>query len=191
LPVPDLVGRRLRPAVLDHMWCGDLSAIPTGQGWLYLAPVIDLASRRLLGWSMSDAPDAQPMIDALAHAVAARGVTRKDGVIFHCDRGTQYLSHAFAQACWRLGVIQPAGRTGSCLDNAVAERFFASLKVELVNRCRYQNRAKARTSTFAWIGRYNHRRLHSTLSYLPPIEWEKQRRRVPAAHVERAGSCAA
>jgi transposase InsO family protein len=189
--VPDLVGRRLRPAVLDHVWCGDLSAIPTGQGWLSLATVIDLASRRLLGWSMSDAPDAQLMIDALAHGVTARGVTRTDGVIFHCDRGTQYLSHAFAQACWRLGVVQSAGRTGSCLDNALAESFFASLKVELVNRCRYQNRAEARTSIFTWIARYNHRRLHSTLSYLPPIEWEKQHRRVPAAHVERAGSCAA
>jgi transposase InsO family protein len=96
-PVPDLVGRRLRPAVLDHVWCGDLSAIPTGQGWLYLATVIDPASRRLLGWLMSDAPDAQLMIDALEHAVAARGVTHTDGVIFHSDRGTQYLSHAFAQ----------------------------------------------------------------------------------------------
>lgn len=164
--------------------------IPTGEGWLYLATVIDLASRRLLGWSMSDAPDAQLMIDALEHAVAAREVTRKDGVIFHSDRGTQYLSHAFAQACWRLGVVQPAGRTASCLDTA-AERFFASLKVELVHRCRYQNRAEARTSIFAWIARYNHRRLYSTLSYLPPIEWEEQHRRVPAAHVERAGSCAA
>jgi transposase InsO family protein len=189
--VLDLVGRRLRPAVLDHGWYGDLSDIPTGQGWLYLAIVTDLASRRLLGWSMSNTPDAQLMIDALAHAVAARGVTRTDGVIFHCDRGTQYLSHAFAQACWRLGVVQSAGRTGSCLDNAVAESFFASLKVELVHRCRYQNRAEARTSIFAWIARSNHRRLHSTLSYLPPIEWEKQHRRVPAAHVERAGSCAA
>jgi transposase InsO family protein len=171
------------------VWCSVRH--PTGQGWLYLAIVTDLASRRLLGWSMSNTPDAQLMIDALAHAVAARGVTRTDGVIFHCDRGTQYLSHAFAQACWRLGVVQSAGRTGSCLDNAVAESFFASLKVELVHRCRYQNRAEARTSIFAWIARSNHRRLHSTLSYLPPIEWEKQHRRVPAAHVERAGSCAA
>lgn len=87
--VPDLVGRHFRPAVLDHVWCGDLSYIPTGEGWLYLATVIDLASRRLLGWSMSTTPDAQLMIDALDHAVAARGVSRMDGVIFHSDRGTQ------------------------------------------------------------------------------------------------------
>lgn len=190
-PLPDLVGRHFRPAVLDQVWCGDLSYIPTGEGWLYLATVIDLASRRLLGWSMSDTPDAQLMIDALDHAVAARAVARMDGVIFHSDRGTQYMSHAFAQACSRLGVVQSAGRTGSCLDNAVAESFFASLKVELVNRCRYQTRGEARTSIFAWIARYNHRRLHSTLSYLPPIEWEEQHRRVPVARVERAGSCAA
>lgn len=173
-PVPDLVGRCFAPAGLDQVWCGDLTYIPTGQGWLYLATVIDLASRRLIGWSMSDTPDAQLMIAALTHAVAERGRSRMNGVIFHHDRGTQYMSIAFSQACWRLGVIQSASRTGSCLDNAVAESFFATLKVELVNRCRYQTRQQARTSIFAWIARYNDRRLHSTLNYLPPTEYEQR-----------------
>jgi transposase InsO family protein len=137
---------------------------------------------------MSDTPDAQLMIDALAHAVAERGVSRMSGVIFHHDRGTQYMSHAVAQACWQLGVVQSASRTGSCLDNAVAESFFATLKVELVNRCRYQTRQEARTSIFAWVARYNDRRLHSSLGYRPPTEWQEQHRR---AQVGRAGSCAA
>ncbi|WP_165492085.1 IS3 family transposase [Egibacter rhizosphaerae] len=172
-PMPDLVGRHFDPAWPGHVWCGDLTYVPTGEGWLYVATVIDLASRRLIGWSMSDTPDAQLMIAALDHAVAERGVARMNGVIFHHDRGTQYMSAAFAQACWRLGVTQSASRTGSCLDNAVAESFFATLKVELVNRCRYQTRREARTSIFRWIARYNDRRLHSTLNYLPPTEWEQ------------------
>jgi putative transposase len=88
-PIPDLVGRCFDPPAPDRVWCGDLSYIPTGEGWLYLATVIDLASRRLLGWSMSTTPDAQLMIAALEHAVAERGVSRTDGVIFHHDRGTQ------------------------------------------------------------------------------------------------------
>ncbi|QBI18363.1 IS3 family transposase [Egibacter rhizosphaerae] len=109
-PMPDLVGRHFDPAWPDHVWCGDLTYVPTGEGWLYVATVIDLASRRLIGWSMSDTPDAQLMIAALDHAVAERGVVRMNGVIFHHDRGTQYMSEAFAQACWRLGVTQSASR---------------------------------------------------------------------------------
>jgi putative transposase len=171
-PIPDLVGRLFDPDEVDRVWCGDLSYIPTAQGWLYLATVIDLASRRLLGWSMGDRPDAQLMIDALESAVAARGRRRMDEVVFHSDRGTQYTSTAFRGACERLGVIQSMGRTGSCLDNAVAESFFATLKVELVNRARYRNRLEARTAIFEWIHRYNARRLHSTLGFIPPLEWE-------------------
>ena len=96
-----------------------------------------------------------------------------DGVLFHSDRGTQYTSQAFQSACARLGVAQSMSRTGSCLDNAVAESLLATLKVELVNRVRYQTRRQARTSIFAWIHRYNARRPHSSLGYLPPLEYEK------------------
>lgn len=155
-------------------WCGDISYIPTAEGWLYLATVVDLASRRLLGWSMSTTPDAQLTVDALEAAVTARGRARMDQVVFHSDRGATYTSKAFRAACARLGVVRSMSRTGSCLDNAVAESLFATLKVELVNRARYQTRREARTSIFAWIHRYNARRLHSSLNYLPPLEWEAQ-----------------
>lgn len=173
-PIPDLVGRMFNPARPDTAWCGDLTYIPTEQGWLYLATVIDLASRRLIGWAMGPRADSQLMITALEEAVACRGRARMDEVIFHHDRGTQYMSGAFAGACARLGVTQSASRTGSCLDNAVAESFFATLKISLAGSGRYRTRAAARSAIFRWIAYYNHRRLHSTLGYRPPIEWEQQ-----------------
>ncbi len=171
-PLPDLVGRLFDPERLDHTWAGDITYIPTEEGWLYLASVIDLASRRLVGWSMSRFADADLVNDALDAAVATRGRTTMEGTIFHSDRGSQYTSAAFRGACERRSIRQSAGRTGSCLDNAVAESFFATLKVEQVNRFRYRTRAEARTSIFAWIARYNRRRLHSTIGFMPPIEWE-------------------
>lgn len=173
-PLPDLLGRAFQPALLDTAWCGDITYIPTGEGWLYLATTLDLASRRLLGWSMGARHDATLVIDALEAAVAARGRHTMNGTIFHSDRGAEYTSAACRAACERLGLSQSAGRTGSCLDNAVAESFFASLKVELVNRYRFDTRAEARQAIFAWIVRYNRRRLHSTLGFIPPIEWEQR-----------------
>jgi transposase InsO family protein len=105
---------------------------------------------------------------------ATRGVKRLDGTIFHSDRGAEYVSAGCIAACQRLGLRQSMSRTGSCLDNAVAESWFASLKVELVHRAHYRTRAEARTAIFAWIAWYNRFRLHSTNGYLPPIEWEQQ-----------------
>jgi putative transposase len=154
-PIADLVGRQFQPSLLDTVWCGDITYVPTGQGWLYLATVIDLASRRLIGWSMGEKHDATLVVDALGMAVAARGRTRMDGTIFHHDRGSEYTSTAFRTACIRLGVIQSSSRTGSCLDNAVAESFFATLKVELVHRLAFATRADARRAIFAWVHRYN------------------------------------
>jgi putative transposase len=148
--------------------------IPTDEGWLYLASVIDLGSRRLLGWSMGEAHDADLVCNAAAAAVAARGRDRMDGTVFHSDRGSEYTSAKFRQACTNLGLRQSTGRTGSCLDNAVAEAFFATLKVELVNRRRFRTRAEARTAIFAWLHYYNARRLHSTLQHMTPLEWEQQ-----------------
>jgi putative transposase len=173
-PLPDLLGRAFQPELPNLAWCGDITYIPTGEGWLYLATTLDLASRRLLGWSMGERHDASLVIDALDAAVAARGRTQMAGTIFHSDRGAEYTSAACRAACERLGLTQSAGRTGSCLDNAVAESFFASLKVELVNRYRFATRAQARQAIFAWIVRYNRQRLHSTLGFVPPIEWEEQ-----------------
>jgi putative transposase len=99
-----------------------------------------------------------------------------DGTIFPSDRGSEYASAACIDVCERLGLRRSMGRTGSCLDNAVAESFFATLKVELVDRCHYRTRVQARASIFRWIAWYNLRRLHSTNNYLPPLEWEQQHR---------------
>ncbi len=131
---PDLVGRLFDPTRPDMAWCGDVTYIPTDEGWLYLASVIDLASRHLLGWSMGAHHDAGLVTGALDAAVAARGRRRMPGTIFHTDRGAEYTAGACVAACARLGLRRSMGRTGSCLDNAVAESWFASLKVELVDR---------------------------------------------------------
>ena len=177
-PAPDLVGRLFDPDQPDVAWCGDITYIPTDEGWLYLASVIDLASRHLLGWSMDNCHDAGLVVGALEAAAATRGRHRMDGTIFHTDRGGEYTSAACIDVCERLGLRRSMGRTGSCLDNAVAESFFATLKVELVDRCHYRTRAQARASIFRWIAWYNLRRLHSTNGYLPPLEWEQQHRHV-------------
>lgn len=174
--IPDLVGRAFQPELLDTVWCGDITYVRTGAGWLYLATVIDLASRRLIGWSMGDRHDASLVVAALKMAVAVRGRHRMNGTIFHHDRGSEYTSEAFRTACHTLGVTQSAGRTGSCLDNAVAESFFATLKVELVHRLHFATRADARRAIFAWIHRYNHRRRHSTIGMIPPALYEQLHR---------------
>jgi hypothetical protein len=155
-------------------WCGDITYIPTEEGWLCLASVIDLASRHLLGWSMGTRHDARLVCDALDAAAATRGVKRLDGTIVHTDRGAEYASAAWIAACQRPGLRQSMSRTGSCLDNAVAESWFASLKVELTHRQHSRTLAEARTAIFAWIAWYNRFRLHSTNGYLPPVEWEQQ-----------------
>jgi putative transposase len=175
-PAPDLLGRLFDPDRPDVAWCGDITYIPTDEGWLYLASVLELASRHLLGWSMGDCHDAGLVCDALQAAVATRGRQRMDDTIFHSDRGAEYASAVCIDTCERLGLRRSMGRTGSCLDNAVAESFFATLKVELVDRHRYHTRAEARASIFAWIAWYNRRRLHSTNNYLPPLEWEQRHR---------------
>jgi putative transposase len=172
-PAPDLLGRLFDPDQPDVAWCSDVTYIPTGEGWLYLASVIDLASRHLLGYSMAIHHDAALVTGALEAAVATRGQARMDGTVFHSDRGGEYTSAACIAACTRLGLRRSMSRTGSCLDNAVAESWFASLKVELVHRAHYRTRAEARAAVFAWIAWYNRFRLHSTRGYLPPIEWEQ------------------
>jgi putative transposase len=177
--IPDLVGRAFQPELLDTVWCGDITYIRTGEGWLYLATVIDLASRRLIGWSMGERHDTTLVVDALKMAVASRGRRTMDGTIFHHDRGSEYTSETFRTVCRDLGVTQSCGRTGSCLDNAVAESFFATLKVELIHRLYLPNRAVARQAIFVWANHYNHQRRHSTIGMIPPADYEQQQDQTP------------
>jgi transposase InsO family protein len=170
-PIPDLIGRRFDPGAPDVGWVSDITYIRTGQGWLYLATVLDLGSRRLVGYSMANHMRTELVSDALKMAVAVRGGNTR-GIIFHSDRGSQYMSRDFQQLVKEYGMRQSVGRTGVCFDNAVAESFFGSLKRELVSRYRFGDRDSARRAIFTWINRYNTRRLHSTLGYVPPIEWE-------------------
>jgi putative transposase len=173
-PAPDLLGRLFNPDRPDVAWCGDVTWIPTDEGWLYLASVLDLASRHLVGYSMSTHHDARLVCEALQAGVTTRGRPHMPDTIFHADRGSEYTSAACIATCQRLGLRRSMSRTGSCLDNAVAESWFASLKVELVHRAHYRTRAEARAAMFAWIAWYNRFRLHSANDYLPPIEWEQQ-----------------
>ncbi|GIJ36278.1 IS3 family transposase [Micromonospora sediminimaris] len=168
-----LIGRDFTAAAPDQRWCGDITYLRVRTGWLFLATVIDIATRRLVGWSINTHMRTGLVIDALDAAVAARG-GRVDGVIFHADRGTQYSSGAFADACRRHGVRRSMGRTGSSYDNALAETFFATLKRELdVDRRRWATVTDARRDVFRWIAFYNHRRRHCALDYLSPADYEQ------------------
>ncbi len=137
--------------------------------------MLDLGSRRLLGYSMANHMRTELVANALTMAAGARGAAT-EGIIFHGDRGSQYLSGDYRQLVTDLGMAQSVGRTGVCWDNSVAEAFWSSLKRELVHRYRFPNRASARRAIFAWINRYNQLRLHSSLGYVAPIEWENQYR---------------
>jgi transposase InsO family protein len=172
-PMPDLIGRRFDPGEPDVAWVGDITYIATGEGWLYLASVLDLGSRRWLGYSMADHMRTELVSDALDMAVATRGGLVK-GTIFHGDRGSQYMSGDYRKLVTGHAMAQSVGRTGVCWDNAVAESAWSSLKRELVHRYRFSTRAEARRAIFAWINRYNSRRRHSTLGYIAPISWEQQ-----------------
>ena len=168
----DRVGRDFNPTATNIIWCGDITYLRTGEGWLYLATVIDLFSRRVIGWSLAEHLRTSLVADALETAVATRG-GHINGVIFHSDRGCQYTSAEFGELCDRLGVVQSMGATGVCWDNAAAESFFGSLKRELAHRHRWATRAEARRAVIRWIeGWFNSRRLHSSLSYRTPIETE-------------------
>ncbi|MEU5552855.1 IS3 family transposase [Micromonospora sp. NPDC047793] len=172
-PTPDLIGRDFTATAPDQRWCGDITYLRVGAGWLFLATVIDIATRRLIGWSINTHMRTGLVIDALDAAVAARG-GRVDGVIFHADRGAQYRSGAFADTCRRHGVRRSMGRIGSSYDNALAEAFFATLKRELdVDRRRWATETDARRDVFRWIAFYNHRRRHSALNYLSPADYEQ------------------
>lgn len=171
----DLVRRDFAPGAPDVIWAGDITFIPTSEGWLHLAVVLDVGSRRLVGYAMATHMRARLVVDALEMAAAARG-GRTAGIVFHSDRGPQYLAQEHATALARHGMRQSAGRVGNCWDNSVVESFFASLKRELVHQRRFVTREQARREIFTWLGRYNTQRLHSSLNYQTPTEWEDHHR---------------
>jgi putative transposase len=173
--IPDLVGRCFQPGAPDTAWCQDITYIATGEGWLYLASVLDLGSRRLLGYSMADHMRTELVLDALGMAVTARGGTVA-GTIAHADRGSQYTSNDYLEFCQHHQLRPSVGRTGVCWDNAVAESFWESLKRECLQGRVFATRAEARRAIFRWINWYNTTRLHTSLNSVPPIEWEQQYR---------------
>jgi transposase InsO family protein len=170
---PDLVQRGFAPGAPDVAWCQDITYVPTGEGWLYLACVLDLGSRRLLGYSMAEHMRTELVLDALRMAIAARGGTVHN-VIGHADRGTQYTSNDYLEFCGEHHIRPSVGRTGICWDNAVAESFWESLKRECLYGKMFPTRAEARRAIFRWINWYNARRLHSSLDYVSPVVWEQQ-----------------
>ena len=177
----DLVGRDFNPDAPDVAWCGDITYLRTAEGWLFLATVIDMFSRRVIGWSITTHMRTDLVADALRMAVAARG-GNVTGVIFHTDRGSQYTSTVFGQLCTDLGVRQSMGETGICFDNAVAEAFFASLKREMYYRQAWATRAEARRAVIRWIETwFNPRRLHTTNGFRSPeqkeADWYRQDRK--------------
>jgi len=169
----DRVNRDFNPTAPDTLWCGDITYLRTGEGWVFWATVIDLFSRRVIGWSVADHMRTELVANALDMAVATRGGRVQAGVVFHSDRGSQYTSADFGELCDGHGVVQSMGATGVCWDNAAAESFFGTLKREHANRRRWATRADARRDLIRWIeGWYNQRRLHSTINYNSPVEYE-------------------
>lgn len=168
----NLLDRRFRQGTVNRAWVADITYVPTGEGWLYLAAVLDLASRRIVGWSMSERMPAKLVCDALAMAYFRRKPAA--GLIVHSDRGVQYASHAHRAQLSQYQMVQSMSRKANCWDNAPMESFFKSLKVELVHRCRYPTRDEARADIVNWIeGFYNARRLHSALGYQSPVQFER------------------
>lgn len=182
---PDLVHRTFDAIAPDVLWVGDMTEIETGEGKFYLATVLDLFSRRLLGYAMGAHHDAALVSASLKMAAATRG-GRVDGVIFHSDRGSEYTSEAYNSLCDRLGVVQSMGRVGSALDNAAAESFNSLIKVEYIHRHHFATRTEARLKIATWITDfYNPRRRHSGAAGLAPIEFERTIREARANHHQK------
>ncbi len=169
---PDLVKRDFPAAVVNRKWYGDGTEIPTDEGKLYLDSILDMASRRVLGFALGEHHDARLAYGALAMAIAVRG-GQAPGVIFHTDQGSEYTANAFRAACERLGVTQSMGRPGSALDNAVIEFWHSTLEFELRRLEHFATKAAARAGVAAWIEDYNTIRKHSALGMRSPAGYER------------------
>jgi transposase InsO family protein len=166
------VARQFTVEQLDHLWVGDITYIPTWEGWLYLAVLIDACSRRVVGWAMAEQLGGELTRDALAMALTRRRPTAE--LVHHSDRGSQYTAAAYQALLAQHGVAASMSRAGDCYDNALAESFMATLKTELIDRQPWPTRRAARHAIFDWIeGFYNRRRLHSALGYQSPATFEK------------------
>jgi putative transposase len=172
-PAPDLVGRRFTAKAPNLVWTADITYIPTWQGWLYLAVVLDVYSRRVVGWAMAEHLRTELVIDALDMALWNRRPGA--GLVHHFDQGCQYTAFAFGRGLHQAGLVASMGSVGDAYDNAVTESFFATLECELLDRTRFATRTQARTAVFDYLqGFYNSRRRRCTLGYLSPAEYERR-----------------
>jgi putative transposase len=171
---PNVLARQFAPDAPDVAWVTDITYIPTGEGWLYLAVILDLGSRMVVGWAMSERITRDLTLDALDMALVRR--RPPPGLLHHSDRGSQYASGDYQQVLAAAGLVGSMSRRGNCWDNAVAESFFATVKVELVHDATWATRAAARAGLFEYIEVfYNGQRRHSSLGYLSPRAFERQR----------------
>ena len=169
----NLLERNFDISVPDKAWVSDITYIQTREGWLYLAIIIDLYSRKVVGWSISTKIDAELIISAVQMALNRRFLT--EGLIFHSDRGSQFASHRVQNLLLDHGIKASMSRKGDCWDNAVAESFFGTLKTELVCQTTYQTKKEARLDMFEYIeSYYNKKRIHSYLNYMTPENYEKR-----------------
>lgn len=186
LPIaPNLLNREFAVTEPDKVWVGDITYIATDEGWLFLAVVIDLFSRQVVGWSLRQDMTRELVIDALRMAWFKRHPARDAGLIFHSDRGSQYASRDFRDVLTEYGITASMSRRGNCWDNACSETLFGSLKVERLHGQRFKSRRQAMDEVVAWMLWYNRTRLHSTLAYVSPMQFEEnwlagQRRQVNA-----------
>jgi putative transposase len=174
LPIaPNLLNRNFHPEAPNQAWSGDITYIATEEGWLFLAVVIDLFSRKVVGWSMRPDMHRGLVIDALEMGVYRRRPQAGE-LIFHSDRGSQYASEDFRAVIEKHGVRASMSRKGNCWDNAVTETLFGSLKVEWLHGQRFTSIRQAKDAVLAWLLWYNRERMHSTLNYLSPVEFESR-----------------
>jgi putative transposase len=171
---PNVLDRRFTLAAPNQAWVGDITYIATEEGLLFLAVVLDLFSRKVVGWSMQPDMRRSLVLDALDMACLGRNPGKLAGLILHSDRGCQYASEDFAKALEHWSITPSISRKGNCWDNACAETLFASLKVERLHGQRFETIRAAKDETIAWLLWYNRTRMHSTLGYVSPIEFEQE-----------------
>lgn len=171
---PNHLNREFDAARPNQKWVGDMTYLWTATGWMYLAVVLDLFSRKIVGWQLSDTPDTVLVLAALHQAALLRQITDTSGVLFHSDQGCQYTSHAYQDRLTALGIQASMSRRGNCWDNAVMERFFRSLKVESISRYRHQSQEELAWAVKKYIHFYNTQRIHSAIGSMSPTQYEQQ-----------------